>query len=196
NIVTLLTFNPILCTMKKILFFLLFASTAMMAQQAKFDFPLNENGQIIFSEVVSVDGKSKADLFTNSKMFFVNTYKVTVDKLKINNDAPSTTDTQYSIMNVKINGSDVKVKLYYTLTIASKEGKYKYDIKNLITKTEVSETPVEKLFDKVAVEKAAQKPKAMEVLTAYYGAINAEVENIKSNIKKEMAKTNASSSDW
>ena len=182
--------------MKKIFLLLLFISFGIQAQQAKFDFPLNENGQIIFTEVVAADGKAKTDLFTNSKMFFVNTYKVTQDKLKINSEASSVTDSQYYIMTVKINGSDVKVKLYYTISILSKDNKYKYEIKNILTKTEVSETPLEKLFDKTATEKAAQKPKAMETLTAYYGAINAEIENIKTNIKKEMSKANANSSEW
>ncbi|MGX7666031.1 DUF4468 domain-containing protein [Flavobacterium pedocola] len=183
--------------MKKIFLALLTViSFSALAQQAKFDFPLNENGQIIFTEVVPAEGKTKADLFTNSKMFFVNTYKVTQDKLKQNAETSSVTDTQYSIMTVKINGSDVKVKLFYTISIMSKDGKYKYEIKNILTKTEVSETPLEKLFDKTAAEKAAQKPKAMEVLTAYYGAINAEIGTIKSNIKKEMSKANANSSEW
>lgn len=171
-------------------------SFGVQAQETKFDFPLNENGQIIFTEVVTAEGKSKQDLFTNSKMFFVNTYKVTQDKLKQNAEASSVTDTQYSIMNVKINGSDVKVKLFYTVSIFSKEGKYKYEIKNILTKTEVSETPLEKLFDKTATEKAAQKPKTMEVLKGYYAAINTEIGNIKSNIKKEMSKANANSSEW
>ncbi len=40
-------------------------------------------------------------------------------------------------MTVKINGSDVKVKLYYTISILSKDNKYKYEIKNILTKTEV-----------------------------------------------------------
>ncbi|MCG2612463.1 DUF4468 domain-containing protein [Flavobacterium sp. SM15] len=182
--------------MKKIFFFLLFATFAVNAQQPKFDFPLNENGQIIFTEVVPAEGKTKQDLFTNSKMFFVNTYKVTQDKLKQNAEASSVSDTQYSIMTVKINGADVKVKLYYTVAILSKDNKYKYEIKNIITKTEVTETPLEKLFDKTAAEKAAQKPKTMEILNAYYGAINAEIETIKSNIKKEMSKASANKNDW
>ncbi len=79
--------------MKKIFLLLLFISFGIQAQQAKFDFPLNENGQIIFTEVVAADGKVKTDLFTNSKMFFVNTYKVT-QQLKINNEASSVTDSR------------------------------------------------------------------------------------------------------
>lgn len=182
--------------MKKIFFFLLLTSLTIKAQQGKFDFPLNENGQIIFTEVVPAEGKPKQDLFANSKMFFVNTYKTTQDKLKVSTETSSVTNTQYSIMTVKVNGSDVKVKLFYTISILSKDNKYKYEIKNILTKTEVSETPLEKMFDKIAAEKAAQKPKAMETLTAYYGAINAEIETIKSNIKKEMSKANSNSSEW
>ncbi|ESU28768.1 hypothetical protein FLJC2902T_13640 [Flavobacterium limnosediminis JC2902] len=181
--------------MKKIFLLLVLFGLNSIAQE-KFEFPLNENGQIIFTEVVPAEGKTKDDLYTNSKMFFVNTYKVTQDKLKQNKESYSVTDTQYSIMTIKANGSEVKVKLFYTISILSKDNKYKYEIKNILTKTEVSETPLEKLFDKTASEKAAQKPKAGETLKAYYAAINAEIETIKSNIKKEMAKSNASKSDW
>lgn len=181
--------------MKKI--FLLFALFALNSYaQEKFDFPLNENGQIIFTEVVTSEGKNKDDLFTNSKMFFVNTYKVTQEKLKQNKEAYSVTDNQYSIMTVKVNGSDVKVKLFYTISILSKDNKYKYEIKNIFTKTEVSETTLEKMFDKTASEKAAQKPKLGETLKAYYAAINAEIGTIKSNIKSEMSKSSAAKSDW
>lgn len=181
--------------MKKI-FLLLVLFALNISAQEKFEFPLNENGQIIFTEVVPAEGKTKQDLFMNSKMFFVNTYKVTQDKLKQNAEASSVSDTQYSIINIKANGSDVKAKLFYTINILSKDGKYKYEIKNIFTKTEVSETPIEKMFDKTASEKAAQKPKAAETLKAYYAAINAEIENIKANIKKEMAKSGAAKSDW
>ena len=181
--------------MKKILLLLAMTAFSMNAQE-KFDFPLNENGQIIFTEVVPAEGKTKDDLFTNSKMFFVNTYKVTQEKLKQNKEAYSVTDNQYSIMTVKVNGSDVKVKLFYTIAILSKDNKYKYEIKNIFTKTEVSETTLEKMFDKTASEKAAQKPKLMEALKGYYAAINAEIETIKSNIKKEMSKSSATKSDW
>lgn len=181
--------------MKKIFLLLVLFSLSITAQE-KFEFPLNENGQIIFSEVVPAEGKTKDDLYTNSKMFFVNIYKVTQEKLKQNKEAYSVSDNQYSIMTVKMNGSDVKVKLFYTISIMSKDNKYKYEIKNIFTKTEVSETTLEKMFDKAASEKAAQKPKLKENLTAYYTAINAEIETIKSNIKKEMAKSSASKSDW
>lgn len=181
--------------MKKIFLLLVLIAFNSNAQE-KFEFPLNENGQIIFTEVVPVEGKTKDDLFSNSKMFFVNTYKVTQEKLKQDKAASSVTDNQYSIMTVKVNGSDVKVKLFYTISILSKENKYKYEIKNIFTKTEVSETPLEKMFDKTASEKAAQKPKAGETLKAYYAAINSEIETIKTNIKKEMSKSSANKNDW
>ncbi|HSD15020.1 MAG TPA: DUF4468 domain-containing protein [Flavobacterium sp.] len=181
--------------MKKIFLLLVLFALNINAQE-KFEFPLNENGQIIFTEVVPAEGKTKDDLFTNSKMFFVNTYKVTQEKLKQDKANYSVSNNQYSIMTVKMNGSDVKVKLFYTVSIMSKDGKYKYEIKNIFTKTEVSETPLEKMFDKEASEKAAQKPKLAENLKAYYGAINAEIENIKTNIKKEMAKSSAAKSEW
>jgi len=181
--------------MKKI-FLLVVLFTLNSIAQEKFEFPLNENGQIIFTEVIPAEGKTKDDLYANSKMFFVNTYKVTQEKLKQNKETYLVTDNQYSIMTVKMNGSDVKVKLFYTITIQSKDNKYKYEIKNIFTKTEVSETPLEKMFDKAAMEKVAQKPKLKENVTAYYAAINAEIETIKSNIKKEMAKSNAAKSDW
>jgi hypothetical protein len=180
--------------MKKILLLLALTTFTMNAQE-KFDFPLNENGQIIFTEVVSAEGKTKDDLYNNSKMFFVNIYKVTQDKLKQNKEASSVSDYQYSFMTIKANGSEVKVKLFYNVSILSKDGKYKYEIKNIMTKSD-TETPIEKMFDKLASEKAALKPKLMETLKAYYAAINAEVETIKSNIKQEMAKSGAAKSDW
>ena len=166
-----------------------------MNAQEKFDFPLNENGQIIFTEVVPAEGKTKDDLYNNSKMFFVNIYKETQDKLKQNKEASSVSDTQYSFITIKANGSEVKLKLFYTIEILSKDGKYKYEIKNIITKTD-SETPIEKMYDKLTTEKASRNPKLMETLKAYYASINAEVETIKSNIKKEMAKSGAAKSEW
>ena len=180
--------------MKKILLLLALTTFTMNAQE-KFDFPLNENGEIIFTEVVTAEGKTKDDLYNNSKMFFVNIYKVTQDKLKQNKEASSVSDTQYSYITVKANGGEVKLKLFYTLSILSKDGKYKYEIKNIITKSDI-ETPIEKMFDKLASEKAVKNPKLKETLKAYYAAINAEVETIKSNIKQEMAKSGAAKSDW
>ena len=180
--------------MKKILLLLVLTAFTMNAQE-KFDFPLNENGQIIFSEVVSAEGKTKDDLYNNSKMFFVNIYKETQDKIKQDKEASSVTDTQYSFMTIKANGSETKVKLFYTISIMSKDGKYKYEIKNIFIKSS-AETTVEKMFDKLASEKAVENPKLMETLKAYYAEINSTIETIKSDIKKEMAKSSASKSDW
>jgi hypothetical protein len=52
------------------------------------------------------------------------------------------------------------------------------------------------MFDKLASEKAVENPKLMETLKAYYAGINSTIETIKSDIKKEMAKSSAAKSDW
>jgi hypothetical protein len=98
-------------------------------------------------------------------------------------------------MTIKANGSETKVKIFYTISIMSKDGKYKYEIKNIFIKSS-AETTVEKMFDKLASEKAVDNPKLMETLKAYYAEINSTIATIKSDIKKEMAKSSATKSDW
>jgi hypothetical protein len=101
------------------------------------ELPKNCNGELCYSEVVQVDRIQKIQFYLNSKRFFVESFK-SLDDVIQKDDADSVIVIGKGFNYIPIISSrDIFAeKMWYTIKIQSKEGRYKYEIYNIsITKS-------------------------------------------------------------
>ena len=98
------------------------------------DLPIDQ-GKIVFTEVVQCDSAVTSDLIYSSlKEWFIKTYKSANDVLQL--DTPNKLiGKAFDVINVQSGNVLVKQKLHYTITISIKDGKYKYEITDLMFQT-------------------------------------------------------------
>jgi hypothetical protein len=88
-------------------------------------------GKLVYTEVVQVPGASQAELYARAKLWFANTFKSAKDVVQAEDkEAGIIQGTGFQDITVVSMGLPVREKLWYTIKIAIKEGRYKYDITN------------------------------------------------------------------
>ena len=92
---------------------------------------------LTYSEVIQVDGVSKDELFSRAKLFFVNTYnnatKVIQNEDKDAGIIAGKAITSDNIIIGKFSGSGATdAPATYTITLAVKDGRYKYTITDIV----------------------------------------------------------------
>jgi hypothetical protein len=97
-------------------------------------FPLNDAGQIEYTEVVTVDTAKAATLYNRAKHFFANNFKNAKD-VTVVDDASAKKITVKKMLPITM-ASEKGDKspfgvLLVTTTIESRDGRYKYSIKDL-----------------------------------------------------------------
>lgn len=117
--------------MKKILFLLMALGLVAPSLKAQEVTPLT------YSEVIQVDGVSKDELFSRAKLFFVNTYnnatKVIQNEDKDSGIIAGKAITSDNIIIGKFSGSGATdAPATYTITLAVKDGRYKYTITDIV----------------------------------------------------------------
>lgn len=86
-------------------------------------------GRILYSEVVPVADASQAELYARAKLWFADTFKATKAVVQVDDkEAGILQGTAFQEIAVADGGVPVAVKLWYTVKIALKDGRYKYDI--------------------------------------------------------------------
>lgn len=86
-------------------------------------------GKLLYTEVVQVPGVSQAELYARAKLWFANTFKSAKDVVQAEDkDAGIIQGTGFQDITVVSMGLPVREKLWYTIKIALKEGRYKYNI--------------------------------------------------------------------
>jgi len=112
--------------------------------------PLDPSSRLIdFTKVVQVPGANKDELYARGKVWFANTFKSAQNVIQADDKSAGILigkgwQTAY-VPNVF--GSPIAVKLWYTVKLAFKEGRYKYDITDFkfeypITKYNLSPTQI------------------------------------------------------
>jgi hypothetical protein len=142
---------------KTLIFFLLvLAPFAMMAQKSAKQQPLvppdmprsEENNQVYYMDVITEDGIDKTELFRRASNWYKKFYKNP-------SGAMESADSVNSMMVFKPAFSAFRTKdgakvqsaiVKYTLTLSFKDGKYRYEIKNINLQAN-SYYPIEKLFN-------------------------------------------------
>lgn len=89
-------------------------------------------GKILYTEVVQASGASQAELYARAKLWFADTFKATKAVVQADDkEAGVIQGTAFQEIFVAGGGFVTPVKLWYTIKIALKDGRYKYDINDL-----------------------------------------------------------------
>ena len=100
----------------------------------------DQNNRIVFSEVIQVDGVSKKELFNRARKWFADYYNSSETVIDLE-------DKESGILIAKPLGyanipyilGFTAVKMFYTINIYVKDGRYKYEITDIINETDPSE---------------------------------------------------------
>jgi hypothetical protein len=108
---------------KKMLFIaLIFSCVYLHSQTNETLFPVNpDTGEIYYSEVIKVNGKSKDDLFLSAKVWFVNTFNSS-------NDVVQLIDKKEGMIIGKGIYKLKKGAVSFSVKIIVKEERYKYEV--------------------------------------------------------------------
>lgn len=94
---------------------------------------------VTYAEVVQAPQLTQAELYTRGKVWFVNTFKSAKAVVQTEEkDAGLLIGTAWSPFTVKSMGIPITYKLWYTVRLAFKDGRYKYEINNFMTEAEPS----------------------------------------------------------
>ena len=89
-------------------------------------------GHILYTDVVQVPGASQAELYARAKLWFADTFKSAKEVVQAEDkEAGIMQGTAFQGIAVVVLGTYSPQKLWYTVKIALKEGRYKYDITEL-----------------------------------------------------------------
>ncbi|HNP08091.1 MAG TPA: DUF4468 domain-containing protein [Cyclobacteriaceae bacterium] len=106
------------------------------------------DGKVNFNETVTVNGASQNDLFLKSKEFFVNTYQSPKDVVQMEFDeAAVIIGKAYIDINLIVLTVVVETKMWYSIKIQSKEGRYRYEIYDINYEGEYANSTAEEWFD-------------------------------------------------
>jgi hypothetical protein len=86
-------------------------------------------GRILYTEVVPASGASQGELYARAKLWFADTFKAT--KAVVQADDKEAGIIQGTAFQEIIVADEGPIKLWYTIKIALKDGRYKYDINDL-----------------------------------------------------------------
>lgn len=119
--------------MKNLLLVLLvITSLPAIAQKDNFSMPRNEQGEIEYLEVVSVDSATQETLYSRARLFVANAFTSATDVTKLEDAVTSTIITK-GIMKVPINPNKKSVRTFvkFKFTIQCKDDRYKYSVSEL-----------------------------------------------------------------
>jgi len=148
-----------------------------------------ETDKIMFTEVVEVPWASQKELHDKSKVWIAENFKSAEAVTKLDSE------DQYIISGIssygyKAMGSNVDFKLYFTLTVYFKDGKYKYETTDFLDDDKI---PMEKHIAKLTKTDGSIR----EYFKKDYDASVAGMKQIGKSYKAGMAKLiSKSKSDW
>ena len=122
-------------------------TSAPMVGTTKTLLPVDETTlKVTYSEVIIVDSTTSYQLFSRAKNWMIDFYKDSQIKLELPSEGKlSRTGSFIKVFNV--NGKTESNELLYTITLAVKDGKYKYTITDIIDDDGKSKVPAEALND-------------------------------------------------
>jgi len=148
-----------------------------------------EEGKITYKEVVEVPNATSQELFFRAKIMLANRYVSSPDVTKME-------DKENGIIVIKAffekghNDYVTNPKMWYTLTIEAREGRYRYTITDIKYTFSVHVHPVHRQHDYVFQEWAftgkAYKKKFYDSYGEYLRGIDNHFKVLVSNIKKDM----------
>jgi len=155
------------------------------------EIPTDQNGKINFTEVIQVDSVDKNTLYSRSKQFFVDTFKSANDVIQLDDKESGTIIGKgFSDIYIKIVSSPVAIQMWYSIKIQCKDGRYKYEIYDIIFKSYASQyaasssSPAEPTFDRNTYYKKNAQPR--DVNEKYICEMILNINKLTSTIKATM----------
>lgn len=96
--------------------------------------PLNSEGKVEYTEIISVDSANADKLYSNSKLFITYAFKSGKDVTQLTDDVTKTVIGKgtMQVTVVKMLGSTWPGWVYFTINISSKDNRYKYSISDFV----------------------------------------------------------------
>jgi hypothetical protein len=102
-------------------------------------------GLIDYTDVVQVEGTSQAELFKRGKIWLASAFKSTKDVIQAEDkEAGFVVAKGFSTINIKSGSIVVPQKLYYTVKLNYKDGRYKYELTEFYISSQGTTIPVER----------------------------------------------------
>lgn len=189
-----------------LLFLVTLSTTLSFSQDELYKQPLkiSEDGIVEFSEVVQKEGASASELYNKAREWFADAYKSADDVLQMEDeDNKKLVGKAISTLDFGNAMAQVEVRMYYTIKIYCKDGRYKYIITDIRyeapgnqyngykTYNYDAEDMItdDKLYKKNGKPKAAQKRYKEKTISS----VNRLVENLKSDMDKDVS---SDTDDW
>lgn len=125
------------------------------------DFKTDEGGKINYSKVIDLANKSKEELYSTSKIFFVNNFNSANKVIQLEDKENSVIIGNGNAKILATAGMGVYSTMYlnYSIKIESKENKIRYEIYNFSFDGQYGNAPLDGWFDKKMYYKKNGKPR-------------------------------------
>lgn len=113
--------------------FLLGSICTMAQEEEKVDWPMNESGKVQFTEVVEMEGRTKDELFSAAKNWFMPYFSEQSEEIYQNDRYEGKLAGQFNMfMEIDMYGKLANAgAITYNMQLFVKDGKYKYNISGL-----------------------------------------------------------------
>ncbi|MDO7849195.1 DUF4468 domain-containing protein [Hymenobacter sp. M29] len=167
-------------------------------------FPLDaDTHRITYAEVVPVEGASQAELYARAKLWFASTFKSAKDVVQAEDkEAGVLQGKGWQDIYIKSMGIPSASKLWYTVKLAVKDGRYRYEV----TEFEIQSYPSKYVYNPTptSAESILLKEKVSGMVKGIIrqerqqvdGAAHQLVTAIRSGMAKPAAGTSGGKSDW
>jgi hypothetical protein len=130
--------------------------------------PITEDGKLVFTEVVQVEGVSAKDFYVRAKNFYTDIFKSAQDVIQLDDkEAGVVVGKAWTPLIIQTGLGGVETRMWYTLKIACKDGRYKYEIYDVYYQsyatpyTSSTDTPAEGIFLKENYYRKNGTPKSI-----------------------------------
>ncbi len=115
--------------MRKLFLVLLSIMPILSYGQLIDELPKDEKGKLSFNEVIQLETFKQNQLFLNSKQFFADAFKSANEVIQMDDkESGIIIGKGFIDISAKMLTSTFPVKMWYTIKIQSKDGRYKYEI--------------------------------------------------------------------
>lgn len=150
------------------------------------------DGELIYSEVVEANGKSKEELYNAGRIWFTSTFNSAKAVLDIDDkEMGMMAGKAWSQIYVTSLGFPVAYKLWYRISIEVKEGRYRYQIKNLEFEAQEAQqiggpSPAENMFKEANMYRSNGKIKPL--MLSFYSQMEETVITLENSLQSDLLK--------
>jgi hypothetical protein len=172
------------------------ATRQLMAQVS---LPIDPTTRLIsYSQVVQVPNASKNELYARAKIWFASTFKSAQSVIQADEkEAGVLIGKGWQQVYVRILGTPLSVKLWYTVKLSFKEGKYRYELTNFMFESEPS--PSDRTPQPIAAENYTAQVNKKGELTAiarnHVNSLDKAARSTEKSLQASMSQP-AAGGDW